>query len=122
MGIEAFAIFPACVASAALAIMLIFGRQNIHHLFRTLSFSIALTAFTTVALFATVILFEFLGVFFYVEESFYLFVVAFVIYGGLRYGRIKFYFTKKELVLQGIIAVFGCMTAALCFLGWTVKI
>ncbi len=30
--------------------------------------------------------------------------------------------TKKESVLQGIIEVFGCMTAALCFLGWTVKI
>ena len=121
MGIEALAVFPAFVCIVAMAIIIISGWRNIRHMFNAASFSIVLIVCTTVVLFATVFIFEFLGLSI-VGELFYLGAVGFVIYGGLRYGRMKFGFTTKELVLQGIIAFCGCAAAALCFLGWTVRI
>lgn len=120
MGIEALAVFPAIISIVAMAII-ISGLQNIRQVFRAVSFSIILIACASAALFATVHIFEFLGLSI-VGELFYLGVVGFVIYGGLRYGRNKFGFTNKELVLQGIIASFGCAAVSLCFLGWTVRI
>ena len=122
MGIETLAIFPGCVCGTALFILMIFSCRNLRHLFKAVSFSLVLTACTTGILFITVVLFESLRVAFRFEELLYIGVVGCVIYAGLKYGQMKFCFIKRELLLMGIIALCGCMTAALCFLGWTVKI
>ena len=121
MGIETLAVLPACVGGVALLIIIISGLRNIRNMFKAVSFSVVLTACTTAILFATVFVFEFLRIA-NVGELFYLGAVGFVIHAGLRYGRMKLGFTNRVLVLQGIIAVCGCAAAALCFLGWTVKI
>ena len=120
MGIEALAVFPACVGSVALAII-ISSLRNTQRMFKAVSFSVVLILCSTTVLFTTVFIFEFIAIAL-VGELFYLGAVGFVIYGGLRYGRMNLGFTRIELVLQGIIAVCGCATAALCFLGWTVRI
>lgn len=121
MGIEALAVFPAFIGSIALAIIVASCFRDIPKMFKSLLFSIVLILCSTVVLFTIVFVFEFLGLAI-VGELFYLIAVGFVIYRGLRYGRTKLDFTTNELILQGIIAVCGCATAALCFLGWTVRI
>ena len=121
MGIEALAVFPACVGSVALAIIIISCLRDTRRMFKAVSFSVVLILCATTVLFTTVFIFEFIAIAL-VGELFYLGAVGFVIYGGLRYGRMNLGFTRIELVLQGIIAVCGCATAALCFLGWTVRI
>ncbi|MBF0233120.1 MAG: hypothetical protein HQK65_08800 [Desulfamplus sp.] len=122
MGIENLAIFPALVGGTALLILMIFSCRNLRHLFKAVLFSIAITTCTTVVLFATVVFFESLRVASIFEDSLYIGVVGCVIYAGLKYGQMKFCFIKRELLLMGIIAFCGCMTATLCFLGWTIKI
>jgi hypothetical protein len=121
MGIEALAVFPAFVAMVAMAIILISGLRNIRHMFKAALFSIVLMVCTTAVLFSTVFIFEFLGLAI-VGEIFYLGAVGVMIYGGLKYGRKRFYFTTGELMLQGIIAVCGCAATSLFFLGLTVRI
>ena len=121
MGVEILAVFPAFVCIVVMAVIIISGWRDIHHMLKTALYSIVLTIGTTAVLFAAVFIFEFLGLA-SVGELFYLIAVGAVIYGGLRYGRLRFEFTTRELVLQGIIAVFGCAVVALCFLGWTVRI
>ena len=121
MGIEALAVFPACVGIMALAIVIVFHLRNIPKMFQAVLFSAVLIFCSTTVLVSTVFLFEFLGIA-VVGEFFFLGATGFVIYRGLRYGRMRLGFTTKELILQGIIAVCGCATTALCFLGWTVRI
>lgn len=122
MGIEALAVFPAAAGFLAMAaLFLISGRRNLRHAAAALLFSIALAAVATAVLFATVFLFERLGMV-KTSEIFYCAVAAVVVYGGLRQGRTMFGFTAGEGALQGIVALCGCAAATLCFLGWTVRI
>lgn len=121
MGIEALAVFPAFVSIMAMAIIIISGWRDVRHMFKTASFSIVLIVCTTAVLFATVFIIEFLGLSI-VGELFYIGSVGFMLYSGLRYGRMKFDFTNRELILQGIIAFCGCAAIAFFFIGKTVKI
>ncbi len=121
MGIEALAVFPAFVSIMAITIIIISGWRDVRHMFKTASFLSVLIVCTTAVLFATVFIIEFLGLSI-VGELFYIGSVGFMLYSGLRYGRMKFDFTNRELILQGIIAFCGCTAIAFFFIGNTVKI
>lgn len=120
MEIEALAVFPACIGSLALAVI-ISGWRDLRRMCKSLLFTFILMASITVVFLGTVVIVEFIGIAI-VEEFFCLGTVGFVIHGGLKYGRMKLGFTKRESVLQGVIAVCGCMTAGLFFIDWTVRI
>lgn len=115
------AVFPACIGSLALAIIIISGWKNIRRMFKSVLFAVLLIACSIVVFLGTVVIVEFIGIAI-VEEFFCLGTVGFVIHGGLKFGRMTLGFTKRELVLQGVIAVCGCMTAGLFFIDWTVRI
>ncbi len=121
MGIEALAVVPAGMGIVTLVILICVNLTNIRQLFQVLSVSIALIAVTVIVLFATVFVFEFLGLA-RIGEPFYFIAIGFVIYCGLQFGRKKYSFKNREIIMLAIIAVCGCAATALCFLGWTVKI
>lgn len=121
MGIEALAVFPAAIGIVTLIVLIVFNLTNIRQLFQILSISIGLITVSVIVLFATVFFFEFLGLAM-IGDTFYFTVIGFVLYCGLRFGRKKYGFKNREIIMLAIIAVCGCLAAVLCFLGWTVKI
>ncbi len=121
MGIEALAVVPAGIGIVILFILIFFNLSNIRQLSQILSVSIALITVTVIVLFATIFVFEFLGLAM-IGEPFYFTAIGFVIYCGLWFGRKKYGFKCREIIMLAIIVVCGCSAAVLCFLGWTVKI
>ena len=121
MGIEGLAIFPAFVCIVAMTVIFMSRIRNVHQALIAVFFSIILIICTSTTLLIIVHLFEFIGLSI-IGEPFYLGVVALVMYLGIRYGRMNLGFTYRESVFQGIAVLFGCVTIALCYLGWTVKI
>ena len=121
MGFDALAVLPAGISSILLAILIISDLCNVRLKFKATFFAIALTICTTAVLFCVVFLFEFIGLA-GVGDPIYVGAVALLIYFGLRFGRKRYGLKHWQLILQGIISVFGCLAIALYVLGRTVRI
>lgn len=121
MGIESLAVFPAFIGSLGVVVIIISSWRDIRRMCQSLLFTFIFMVSITAVLLLTIVIVEFFGIAI-VEEFIALGTVGFVIHGGLKYGQRKLGFTNRESLLQALIAVCGCMTAVLSFMGWTVRI